>query len=324
LISIIGAPQSGASVLASALHKLGADLGTHSSSSLPGVEGSGGFEYAPVVNLDRDVLIALGGTWSTPPPFPRGWVTDERVAVLFNRASELSGRLPERIVVDDPRLSFVQPLWETVGNVLVTILCLRHPMAVADSLQTEHQLEVDHGLFLWFRYNAAAILNRPDALIVEYDSLGTEPEAELARVAEGIALDVTPKILDATARAISLSRDHEDTGLPDSPIGAICLRLYGLLQAGHRLDKDEGLFPWARLVTELPWGGPGDLDIRRARREVIEQGINVARLTRQNQRNERRMERLNVELQRTIRAMDEMTLPNQEALLKALQDHRAK
>ena len=197
MISITGAPRSGTSVLAGALHKLGADLGARSTRSPSAADDSGGLiEYAPVVNLDRDVLIAHGGTWSTPPPLPSGWVEAKQVAFLRDRAASVSEQIPETMVVDDPRLSLVQPLWEAVGNVPATVLCLRHPMAVAYSLQTKDQLALDQGLFLWFRYGAAAILNRPDSLIVEYESLLAEPGSQLARVAEHIALEASPKIVD--------------------------------------------------------------------------------------------------------------------------------
>ena len=77
---------------------------------------------------------------------------------------------------------------------------------------------------------------------------------------------------------------------------------------------------WACLVTELPWGGPADIDIHLARREVVEMGINVARLARENQSYERRLNRLTAELQRTLRVMDEMTLPETAELLEALRD----
>jgi hypothetical protein len=325
LITIVGVPGSGASYLAGALYKLGADLGVGPEESPGATTFPAAFEYAPVANIDRDVLIALGGTWSTPPPFSPGWMEDQRITPIRDRAKHVSDRLPDRVVVNDPRLAFVQPLWETVGSAPATILCLRHPMAVAGSLQTEHGLNVDHGLFLWFRYSAAAILNRPDSLIVEHESLLNEPEGQLTRIAEHIALETSPRILATAASTVSTGEARPvGTALPESPIGAICLRLYDVLQSGHPLEDDEAVYLWARLATELPWSGPGDVDVRRARREVIEQGINVARLTRENQRNERRLERLALELQRTTRAMDEMALREIVGIMEALQDQGAK
>ncbi len=325
LITIVGAPCSGASSLAGALYKLGADLGFGPEEPPGATKVPAAFEYTPVANIDRDVLIALGGTWSTPPPFSPDWMEDQRITPIRDRAKHVSDRLPDRVVVNDPLLSFVQPLWETVGSAPETILCLRHPMAVAGSLQTEHGLNVDHGLFLWFRYSAAAILNRPDSLIVDHESLLIEPEGQLTRVAEHIALVASPRILATAARAVSTGEARPvGTALPESPIGGICLRLYDLLQSGHPVEDDEAVFLWARLATELPWGGPGDVEVRRARREVIEQGINVARLTRENQRNERRLERLALELQRTTRAMDEMALREIVGIMEALQGQGAK
>jgi hypothetical protein len=202
----------------------------------------------------------------------------------------------------------VQPLWEAVGGVKATILCLRHPMTVAGSLYSTHQVGLERALFLWFRYSAAAIINSPDALIVEHETFLLEPDRQLNRVVDYIGLETSSKILGATAQSISGHVVGDETpSLPEGPIGAMCSRLYEVLQSGRPLEDDEPVFLWARLATELPWGGPGEIDVRRARREVVEQGINVARLARENQRNEDRLQRLTDELQRTLRTMDRMS-----------------
>lgn len=306
MITIIGMHRSGTSALAGAMHKLGADLGPESA-WLPAAADNprGFFEYLPVVDLNRDILAALGGTWSTPPPLPPGWVGDERLTELRARARELSIDIRDRMVVKDPRLSLVQPLWEEVGSVPASILCLRHPAAVADSLLARNRFTVDQGLFLWFRYNAAALHNRPDALVVEYELALSDPVRELNRIADHIALVVSDKTLEAAAGTLHGSMEHhEGAKLPDTPIGVACRYLYDLLRAGEAVETDRTLTMWARLVTELPWAGPADQDLRRARREVADLSRRIEELTQEHHRWEQRFHRLETELRHAHRAVD--------------------
>lgn len=311
--------RSGTSALAGALHKLGADLGPESSWVQAAADNPRGFfEYVPVVDLNRDLLGALGGTWSSPPPLPPGWVRDERLTELRDRARQLSTEIPERMVVKDPRLSLVQPLWEDVGSVPASVLCLRHPAAVATSLFMRNQFVVDQGLFLWFRYIAAATLNCPNALLVEYESLLEDPVPQLNRVADHIALEVSKKTVEAAAKTVYREMaHHEGADFPDTPIGVVCRRLYDLVRSGEALETDQEVWIWARLVTELPWAGPADREIGRARREVAELKLEIHRLTEENQRRQRRLQRLETELRHALRTVDITSVADTIDLLRS-------
>ena len=324
MITIVGGHGNGASVLAGALHELGENLGAeHSRLPLATGDPHEHTEHVPVLNLDRDLLIALGGTWSTPPPLPRGWVEDNRIASLRQRAAQVARETPERTIVEDPRLSLVQPLWEDVGDVPATILCLRNPGAAAECLKARHELTMDQGLFLWFRYNAAALLNRPNALVVEFESLMTQAESQLVRIASYLHLQPDSKIIEAVAR--TLSPVHTDQGmddLGDTLIGALCGRLHELIRSGETLESDEVVWTVANLVTELPWAGPGDPDLIRARREVTELGYQLRRLSFENRIGRRRLRRLEAELWQASVTVDELTIAQTRDLLDAMQGGR--
>lgn len=311
--------RSGTSALAGALHKLGADLGRESSWVHPAADNPRGFfEYEPVVDLDRDILVAFGGTWSSPPPLPPGWVDDERVTELRDRAAQLSTEIPIRMVVKDPRLSLVQPLWEAVSRVPASILCVRHPAAVAESLRVRNQFTLDEGLFLWFRYNAAARLNRPDAMVVEYESLLADPMPQLDRVAEHIGVDATAKTVEAAAATMhEQMAHHEGHSLPSTPIGAATRRLYDILRSEATLDADDAVALWARLVTELPWAGPDDREITRARRDIGELKAELGRLTQERSRQEARIRRLDTELRYALAAVDLVAVSETADLLRS-------
>jgi hypothetical protein len=310
LISILGMHRSGTSALAGALHRLGADLGPPSAWLQPAADNPRGFfEYEPVVDLNREMLAALGGTWSSPPALPPGWVYDERLADFHHRAEELSKDIPGKMVVKDPRLSLLQPLWEEVADVPASVLCLRHPTAVAHSLNMRNEFTIDEGLFLWFRYMAAALINRPDALLVEYELLLEDPEPQLNRVADHIGLEVSEQTVKAAARTVYREMaHHEGADLPDTPIGVVCGQLYELLGSGERLEADNSLRVWARLVTELPWAGPSDHEISRVRREIRQLETVIDRLKDDKSQLDRRLRRLEQELRYALRMVDVVSI----------------
>jgi hypothetical protein len=319
LISIIGMHRSGTSALAGALHKMGADLGRESSWRRPAADNPRGFfEHAAVVDLNNDVFAAFGGTWSSPPPLPPGWVEDERLDELRDRAEQLAAEMSERMVVKDPRLSLVQPLWENIGNVSASVLCLRHPAAVANSLLVRNRFTIDQSLFLSFRYNAAATLNCPEALVVEYESLVTDPVPQLTRVANHIGLEVSTKTVEAAAGTVHRSMvHHESSELPESPIGVMCRRLYELLRSGEPLEKDHAVWLWARLVTELPWAGPGEREILRAQRDVAQSRLEIDRLIEEKEAADRRLQRIETELRHALKAVDMSWISETAAVVRS-------
>lgn len=325
MIPILGMHRSGTSALASALHKLGADLGPESSWISPASDNPlGFFEYEPVVELDRELLVALGGTWSSPPPLPDGWIDDERIADLRERAGQLAAEMSDEMVVKDPRLSLLQPLWDAVAPMRPAVLSLRHPAAVAGSLQQRNGFTIDQGLFLWFRYTAAAIINRPDLLVVEYERLLDEPESELRRTAAHIELDVAATAIAAAARSLRRAMAHHDAEpLPHTPIGEICGTFYELLRSGGDLDASPALATWSRLVTSLPWAGPSDREITLAQRATRRAEVEVERLRADAAKLRARVRRLEGELRIALAALDEAALSGVFDLLDSTSGGRA-
>lgn len=319
MITIVGMHRSGTSALAGAIHKLGADLGPPSSWVPPATDNPRGFfEYAPVVDLNRDALLALGGTWSSPPPLPPGWVGDERLEGLRQLVADVVAEIPPDMVVKDPRLSLLLPFWEEVTEVPVSMVCVRHPVAVAKSLVTRNHFSVDHSLFLWFRYNAAAVLNRPDSLVVEYELLLASPADQLRRIADHISLDASPTTVEAAASSVHGGMSHhQPEPLPDTPIGEMCRRLYDLLRSEQPLETDHEVWVWARLVTELPWTGPGDREIGRLRSQLADSEREVATLLADNRKLEKRQQRLDTEMRHVHEMLDKATIEHAADLLRS-------
>lgn len=321
MIPILGMHRSGTSALAGALHKLGGDLGPESSWVRPAIDNPlGFFEYVPVLDLNRDLLLQLGGSWSSPPPLPPGWIDDPRLSEVRVRAERLASEIPASMIVKDPRLSLTQPFWDACSSSISTssIHCVRHPTAVARSLQERNSFSVDHGLFLWFRYTAAALHYRPNAIVVEYEQLLSDPVAELGHLVSYLGLMASEAVLDQAAGTVYRDMAHHlDTPLPDSPIGSVCRELYDLVRSDSRPDEHPAI-TWASLVSELPWAGPGDRDIRRAMAAVDEAKAETAQLAADNARLGQRSERLERELRLALDAVDRSVVAGSADLLSLL------
>jgi hypothetical protein len=221
-------------------------------------------------------------------------------------------------VVKDPRMSLVQPFWERITPVGASVLCLRHPVAVANSLLTRNGFSIDQGLFLWFRYTAAAALNRPDALLMEYEALLAEPVPQLRRALEHLGLEASDRSVEGAAESLfSDMAHHSGEPMPDTPIGDICARLYDLLRSDRDLDEDVTTWLWARLVTELPWAGQDDREINRFRNDISELKLEIRRLTEQNDRNTTRIRRLETEIRHALEAVDIVSINETADLLRS-------
>lgn len=285
---------------------LGAEMGPESSWIDPATDNPlGFFEYRPVVDVNRGIIAALSGTWSSPPAFPPGWIEDDRIVEQREQARQLAGRLPTWMVVKDPRLSLVQDLWDSVCVPQPCLLCLRHPSAVAESLHDRNRLTIEQGLHLWFRYTSRAIINRPDALVIEYEHLIRDPESELRRAAGHIGLEVTSATLAAAAGSVRADMAHHDGAqLSSSPVGEICGALYRVVRTGGVLTDHEAVSTWARLATESPWASAADGDLAR-----IHAAARAAELAADNLRHRldevgKRVRRLESELRVALAAMD--------------------
>jgi hypothetical protein len=267
-------------------------------------------------------LAAFGGTWSSPPALPTGWRADDRIAEQRARAAQLLAELPPKMVVKDPRLSLVMPLWDDLAEPQPAIICLRNPTAVAQSLQKRNGFTLDQGYLLWFRYNASAVLSRPTALVVEYERLLEQPEVELHRVADHIELEPGDMAIGAAADSVRTSMAHgESTEVPDSPAGRICTALHELLRTNEPLDSRHDVYLWARLVTELPWAGPSDPEVKRAQALAKSFKRQIERLANENARLVRRCERLESDLRQSTAVLDRIAFAESAALAQRTKDY---
>lgn len=135
-VCIAGMHRSGTSMVAGLLRRAGLYLGEEAD-LLPPAEGNpdGYFENSKFVGLNEELLARLGGTYFSPPVFAPGWV-EAAMSALGDKAAAVlrgfNGREPWGW--KDPRNSLMLPFWSSLLEDVRTVICLRHPWDVADSL----------------------------------------------------------------------------------------------------------------------------------------------------------------------------------------------
>src|SRR5438552_12189310 len=200
--------RSGTSLVAQLLHSLGLDLGPeeHLMRASP-ANPAGHWENEPINEINDEILVRLGGSWSEPPELPAGWERRPELDDLRHRARELiraefSGS--DRWGFKDPRTSLTLPFWQRILPPMRYVICLRNPVDVAFSLKAreDESLPFERGVELWLTYVRsvlAATATHPQHILF-YEDLMVDPEPMVRGLASFIGNDASADA-EAYARA---------------------------------------------------------------------------------------------------------------------------
>ena len=263
-VVVLGMHRSGTSALSGALSFFG--YTQPSDLVRPQPDNPRGFwESRAIVRLNRNILDALGATWSKPGPFllenkgPREsreqlddavWnrFGDEAVAALKNA---YPGDGP--IVLKDPRINLFLPLWQraldTAGYSPKFILIHRNPLEVAASLRERNHLALRQSLLLWQQYNLSAIeLCRSGVRVttVGFDEFLRNPQTVLDTALT--RLDLPPPLLSENAsgelREFVAAADRHHTATSDdlakaTRVANLIRDTWSLLQRWEKCSLEE-------------------------------------------------------------------------------------
>jgi len=219
-VIVTGMHRSGTSLVARVLHDCGLELGAEDDLLPANAENTEGFwENTHFVEVNDAVLAALGGAWDRPPSLPDGWKHDEALEPIRKRAEQLVRTFDGREAWGwkDPRTSLTLPFWSELLPDARVVVCVRHPLEVARSLESRGPSSYESGLGLWRRYNEEllAALRGRDALVTHYDSYFQDAEAEVRRLLAFAGLEPAEEVvLRAAARVNGFVR-HHDAQRPD-------------------------------------------------------------------------------------------------------------
>jgi hypothetical protein len=179
-VAVVGMHRSGTSATAGMLIAMGLD-GPRGEDLVVATESNqrGHWESEAVNVINADVLSSIGASTYAPAVPGQGWEHAGSLDELRRQARNWYGdtSLGRPVVLKDPRLCLTLPFWRTVEAPVAAIFVLRDPLQVAASLQARDELTILLGLALFDRYvrSAACVLEGLPTLVVEYDSLLSDP-----------------------------------------------------------------------------------------------------------------------------------------------------
>lgn len=240
---VTGCHRSGTSLLASIISHC---LGETRTGDLDAVVDNprGYFESTRLRKFNDNLLKQWGYSWDRPPLQPLEWTSGERIRQLVPARAQFADYAINSHWVDkDPRLclsygAFLHILLKPVP----LALALRHPWAVARSLQVRDGMDPEKGLMLWLLYNrqASRHLGAND-LVIHYEDLlpsdGSPPRSHALgaleqflqrHLQEDKSLPWGSKELHERIRsriAPELQRSKAD-GLSNSPLAHYCQEIH--------------------------------------------------------------------------------------------------
>ncbi len=188
IVCVLGMHRSGTSVATRLMNLLGFDLGSEEHLLGPRPDNPKGFwEYAPILELNDEILRRLGGNWREPPPLPPGWETSDDFADLRQKARDLVAHTFRSADWGwkDPRTCLTLPFWRRILPPIHYVICMRSPAEVAASLEQREGLPMEQSIRLWQIYTAAAIEHTAGLPrhFIFYEGVIDSPCEEVSRLA---------------------------------------------------------------------------------------------------------------------------------------------
>jgi hypothetical protein len=188
VICVLGMHRSGTSCLAGSLEQQGLFLGEVNTAAPWNKRGNR--ESFTIMDLQGEILAASGGSWDDPPAVVE-W-QPEHVERARNVLAEHAGRPVWGF--KDPRTLLTLEGWRRLVPDLDPVGIFRHPLRVAQSLQTRNQLPLEAGVALWKTYNERLVElhDREPFPVVSFDEDPATLETKLRAAGEAVGLGPAP------------------------------------------------------------------------------------------------------------------------------------
>ncbi|MDX2101960.1 MAG: methyltransferase domain-containing protein [Alphaproteobacteria bacterium] len=184
LLFVTGMHRSGTSAITRCLSLLGLRLPAELVPARPHDNPTGFWEPWRLIALNDGILRHHGQTWKSNLTLPPGWQTQAPIAEIdgFLTTCAAAGGV---VVLKDPRLSRTLPVFlaraEALALPTATILALRDPWEVAQSLVARGDMQHARACALWVRYmlEAEHATRGQRRAIIGYSALLEAPGAHL-------------------------------------------------------------------------------------------------------------------------------------------------
>lgn len=210
-IVVLGMHRSGTSCLAGMLAAAG--LASAGDAIRNWDNARGHHEMLDLVRLDEAVLAYSGGHWLSPPRELR-WTEAHAVA----RDALLRARIAGRpVLLKDPRMLLVLPFWRASPVAFHAIGIVRHPLAVARSLESWRGMSLAEGIALWTAH--ARELERDHAQhgypLIDFDAPKPAVVSAVAAACRAFAASVDEAALTSAFEEQLVH--HDDGDAPEVP-----------------------------------------------------------------------------------------------------------
>jgi len=181
--------RSGSSVITRLINLLGASVGPTEQLMKPSVQNPKGFwENEEVVRLNNRLLKMQGCAWNSIGSLNEQCLTSEAFPDLADEARVILRDFDRQRpwVIKDPRVSLLLPFWRPLLDQPLFVIIFRHPLEVAHSLKTHHDIPLLAGLALWEQYMRLSLRHSIGAprLLVSYNAIMREPVGEVGRLCQ--------------------------------------------------------------------------------------------------------------------------------------------
>lgn len=234
-ILVLGMHRSGTSAVTGILAKAGGSVPTD---VMPATRDNptGYWESQRIARFNNTLLLSAGTHWKDAGRINEGWFEAPERRADVARAAELvcaEFSDPGPFVCKDPRICRLLPIWrmalEMLGGEWMTLLVVRHPLAVASSLLKRMDDEqfrraavesLSSGILLWLRYvlDAERHSRSMPRTTVAYEAIIQDWKSAFAPVfSTGILAAPSPervKRIDAFLTP-ALNREGHSSNLPD-------------------------------------------------------------------------------------------------------------
>lgn len=188
---VTGMHRSGTSCVAGMLEKAGFEFGDSLIPAKAGVNEKGFFEDRNILEINQQLLVSLQREWwSFDPIDPEDWLSDSVAEIRATAIAFMSKRFnaAESWVFKDPRFCLLMPFWldvfRALGVELKFLISVRHPDAVAQSLNVRDDFDASLGHLLWVQHYLAVekFTRGMNRFFIDYDKLVCLDNTELDRL----------------------------------------------------------------------------------------------------------------------------------------------
>jgi hypothetical protein len=185
IIAVTGPLRSGTSCLTGLLEQCGFDLGRNIRVLRRSSEDN------PRGHFEPDLLFAINARLVSEVEWEDGifHVPDAHalteLAAKRQRYFQLFLRKFDGQLCKDPLFCLTLSLWEKHWPALrQAIYCLRHPLAVARSMEKRYGISLEHGLQLWHTYTTRFFqgTSRCELFVFDFDAFQQQPQVVLAEL----------------------------------------------------------------------------------------------------------------------------------------------